>query len=268
MLIININTLQPVYTLYFLDHIVLYGAQSLDPQDIVRIHTTLCQLVAGLQYRPVLNLDPGTVWDQICLGFPGLIVRYDNFSLLLGIVDIRDTGKLRDDCKTLRLSRLKELLDTGKTLCDVVTGNTSRMEGSHGKLCTRLSDRLCRDDTDSLSDLYRLSGRHVGAVAFRADTVVGLTGKDGTDLDLLQGLSLLIHTLLHDQLGALRRHHMVRLHKDIAVLVYDILTQVTSCNTLLQTLDLFIPVYERLDIHTRDLAAFIHTIYFMDDQFL
>ncbi len=47
MLIININTLQAVYPLYFLDHIILYRAQPLNSQDIMRIHTTFRQLVSG-----------------------------------------------------------------------------------------------------------------------------------------------------------------------------------------------------------------------------
>ena len=58
-----------------------------------------------------------------------------------------------------------------------------RMERTHGQLCTRLTDGLCRDDADCLTDLYRLTGCHVGAVALRAHTDMGLAGQDGTDLD-------------------------------------------------------------------------------------
>ena len=48
-LVVDINTLEAVYALYFLDHVILYGPKSLDLQDIVRVHATFGQLVAGLQ---------------------------------------------------------------------------------------------------------------------------------------------------------------------------------------------------------------------------
>ena len=49
MLIVDFYTLQAVYTLYFLQHVILYGTNALDLQDIMRVHTTFCQLIAGLQ---------------------------------------------------------------------------------------------------------------------------------------------------------------------------------------------------------------------------
>ena len=57
------------------------------------------------------------------------------------------------------------------------------MERTHGQLCTRLTDGLSGNNTDCLTNLYRLSGSHVGTVAFRADTQMGFAGKDSTDLD-------------------------------------------------------------------------------------
>ena len=110
-----------------------------------------------------------------------MISRFFFVSLMAAI-----PANLCDDRKSLRLSCLKKLLDTGKTLCDISAGNTAGMEGTHGQLCTRLTDRLCCDDTDSLTDLYSLAGCHVGAIALCTDTDVGTAGQDGTDLDLSQ----------------------------------------------------------------------------------
>ena len=56
MLIVDLNTLQTVYTLYFLDHIILNSADALDLQNVMRIDTTFCQLITGLQILSVLNL--------------------------------------------------------------------------------------------------------------------------------------------------------------------------------------------------------------------
>ena len=269
MLIIDIHTLQTVYTLHFTQQIILRRAQTLDLQDIVWVYTTFCQLIAGFKHLSVLNLDPGAVWDQVRLGFSCLIVGHNNLTLLLRIAQNRRSRKFRNDRKTLRLSGLKQLLDTGKTLCDIVTGHASGMEGTHGKLCSRFSDRLRRNDADSLTDLDRFSGRHVGAVALGANTVLALAGQDRTDLHALQRISLFIHASFHDTLRAPRSNHMIRLYKNIAFLILDVITGETTCNTLLQTFDLFVSIHECFYIHARNLFFFlVDTVAVVDDQLL
>ena len=59
------------------------------------------------------------------------------------------------------------------------------MEGTQGKLCTRLTDGLGGDDTDNLAFLNHPAGRKVTSVALRADTLAGLAREHRTDLDLL-----------------------------------------------------------------------------------
>src|SRR5699024_7316352 len=191
------------------------------------------QLIAVFQFRAVLVLDPGSVRDQLRLGLAGLVISHDDLASILRIIDSSSTCKFCDDRKSRRLSCLKKLFDTGKTLCDIVTGHTTGMEGTHGQLGTRLSDGLCGDNTYSLTYLYRLAGRHVGAVALRADTAVRTAGQDGTDLDLCQRLSVFIHTFLCDQLSTLRCNHVVCFYQHIAVFIFDIFAQIASCDTLL-----------------------------------
>src|SRR5699024_1723340 len=106
------------YTLYFLKHVVLNGTESFDLQDIMRIHASFGQLIASLQHCTILHLDTGSVRDQISFGLACLVVCDDNFAFLLCIGNRCLSRKLCDDRKTLRLSRLEKLLDTGKTLCD------------------------------------------------------------------------------------------------------------------------------------------------------
>ena len=57
MLIVDINTLKTIYTLYLSEHVILNCTESLDLQDIVRVHTTFCKLVSGLKHHAVLDLD-------------------------------------------------------------------------------------------------------------------------------------------------------------------------------------------------------------------
>ena len=124
----------------------------------MRIDATLGKLITGLQYSAIEHLNSGTVRNQIGLGLTGLLVGNHDLTLFLGILNGSNTAKLCDDCKTLRLSCFKKLLYTGKTLCDIVTGNTTGMEGTHRKLCTGFTDRLCCNDTDSFTDLNSLIG--------------------------------------------------------------------------------------------------------------
>ena len=172
MLICDIYTLQTIYTLYFTKHVILYGTDTLDLQQIVRVYTTFGQFITGLQYLAVDNLDTGTVRNQICLGFTSLFVGNYHFTLLLGITDLSLAAKFSNDCKSLRLSGLEQLLDTGKTLSDIVTCDTTTVEGSHGQLGTGLTDRLCSDDTNCFTYLYGFTGCHVGTVTFCTDTNV------------------------------------------------------------------------------------------------
>lgn len=58
------------------------------------------------------------------------------------------------------------------------------MERSHRQLCTGLAYRLSRDDTDCFTDRNRLAGCKVRAVALDADAVLGLAGKQRTNLYL------------------------------------------------------------------------------------
>ena len=268
MLIVDIYTLETVYSLYFLDHIILYCTQSLDSQDIMRINTTFRQLVSGLQLHTVLNLDSGTVRNQVCLGFSCLIVGDNNLTLLLCIVDRCGSRKLCDDCKSLRLSCLEKLLDTRKTLRDIVTGNSTRMESTHRKLCTRLTDRLCGDDSDRLSNLDWFTCCHVCSITLRTDAKMRFTGQDRTDLHLLDFAAVFIHTFCDDRRRTLRCNHVVCLYNDISFTVADRLTGVASCDTLLKALNLFVSIRKCFDIHTRNFFSFGNTVYFTDRKLL
>src|SRR5699024_7955952 len=102
MLIADLNALQTVYSLNFAEHVILSGADALDPQDVMRIHTTFCQLVAGFQHLSVRDLDTGSVGDQVSLRVAVFRIGDDDLAFLLGVVDHSDAGDLGDDRKTLR----------------------------------------------------------------------------------------------------------------------------------------------------------------------
>src|SRR5699024_10484794 len=267
-LIVDLNTLETVNSLHLAEHVVLYGTNAFDTKDIVRIYRTFCQLVSGFQIISVLNLDTGTVWDQISLRFSALIVCHNDLTFLLCIFQCGNTFDLCDDGKTLRLPCLEKLLHTGKTLCDIAAGHTAGMEGTHGKLCTWLTDGLSRNNTDRFTYLYWLTSCHVGAVTFCADTDLALTGKDCTDLHCIVWLAVFSYTVLHHTCSTYRSDHMVCLNDNTSIFLFNSLAGETSCNTLLKAFDLFLAVSKSFYPHTWDFAFIFAAVYFPDDHFL
>src|SRR5699024_1744251 len=65
MLIVDINTLQTIYTLYLPHHVILNGTDTFNLQDIMRIDGTFGQLIAGLQMSAVKHLDSCAIRDDI-----------------------------------------------------------------------------------------------------------------------------------------------------------------------------------------------------------
>lgn len=62
---------------------------------------------------------------------------------------------------------------------------TSDVEGTHRQLSTRLTDRLCRNNTDRFADFDNLIAGKVAAVALHADAVFGLAGQYRAELNSL-----------------------------------------------------------------------------------
>ena len=141
------------------------------------------------------------------------------------------------------------------------------MEGTHRQLGTWLTDGLCGNDSDRLTNLYRLTGRHVRAVAFCTDTDVGTAGQDRTDLDLLERLAIFVHAFLHNTCSTLRCDHMVCFYDYFSIRCLDILAGETSCDTLLKALNLLFSVGELLYIHARDFST-MAAVHLTDDQIL
>ena len=56
--------------------------------------------------------------------------------------------------------------------------NSADVERSHGQLRSGLTDRLCRDDTESIAKFRILVRGKILAVAFDTDSVFNVTGQD------------------------------------------------------------------------------------------
>src|SRR2546427_6599397 len=88
--------------------------------------------------------------------------------------DLGDAVDLANDGHALGHARLEELLDARETHGDVLTGDTTRVEGTHRELRARLADGLSGDDSDRLAHLDELAAREAATVASAADAVLGV----------------------------------------------------------------------------------------------
>ena len=91
----------------------------------------------------------------------GAIVRNDNdLARLLGVFDSNPSADFGDRRHTLGGASLEEFDHAGKAVRDVLTRDTSGVEGAHGQLRSRLADGLRRDDADCFADVHQLAGSH------------------------------------------------------------------------------------------------------------
>ena len=86
---------------------------------------------------------------------------------LLVLPDAHDARALGEERRTLRGTGLEELDDAREAVGDVLTRDATGVEGTHGELRARLTDRLGGDDADRLAELDELAGGEHRAVAER-----------------------------------------------------------------------------------------------------
>ena len=87
----------------------------------------------------------------------------------------------RNDTEVLKL-KLAVVLCCDRSVGCCVTSHTTGVEGTESKLCTRLTDSLSCDDTDSLAELYHALCSEVAAVTLHADALLALASEHRTNL--------------------------------------------------------------------------------------
>ena len=171
MLIVDINTLQTINTLNLLYKVILYSGLAFYSHNVMRVKRTFCDWIAGLDFLTFANLYSGTKRYQIRKGFTSLLISHNNLTLLFSFAKMNSSCSLCNDSDTLRLSSLKKLLDTRKTLCNIIAlSNTAGVERSHCQLCTRLTDRLGGNYTNCFAYINRLRSSKVHTVTLRTNT--------------------------------------------------------------------------------------------------
>ncbi len=90
-----------------------------------------------------------------------------------------------DNGLPLRTPRLEQLFNAGQTLGNIISaGDATGMEGAHGQLCARLTDRLRGNDTDGLANLHHAAGSQVAPIALDANAIATLASQDAPNMHL------------------------------------------------------------------------------------
>src|ERR687883_551498 len=143
------------------------------------VHCTLGELLADLDVRAVLHPQPRPARQLVVDDLVGAVVRGDGqLAELLAVLDPDGAGQLGDRGLALGDTGLEELHHTRQTVGDVLTRDSTRVEGAHGQLGAGLTDRLGGDDADRLADVHQLAGRERPAVAGGAGAEQRLPGQD------------------------------------------------------------------------------------------
>ena len=213
MLIVDLNALQTVDLLNFVDQVVLDILQTLDCQNILRIQNTFTGDDVALLHT-VTRHHAGMLGERngvalYDLGTVLVLAGHLDNDILLGIVLRNDTRDLAHDGHALGTAALEQLFNTGKTLRDIFSRcDTAGMEGTHGQLSTRLADGLCGDNADRLAQTDRLAVCHIGTVAACADTGLCTAGQQAADLQLGNASSLDLVCIVQVDHLAFRHDHL------------------------------------------------------------
>ena len=218
MFVIDINALLAVNFLYFGSDVGTYTVtaeliiiNASYTKHIMRIQSTGCQLLTLVNMITVMYQNTSGVRNRIDAGLAlfrsvDRNVVHNAFSCF---IDRNRTGNLREDSHLLRSACFKQFFNTGKTLCDIVTGNTACVESTHGQLCARFTDGLCGNNADCFPGIGRKSGSQIDAVAACADAGSRFTGQNRAD-------KYFVYTVFFKNLCIFRFQHMLRIKEQLS----------------------------------------------------
>ena len=204
----------------------------------MRIERSLCDLVTCLDFLADFDVDSCAERNDV-VSLSVLLLNDDVSLVVFSRLDRCDNSvALADLSKTLRLTCLKELLNSRETLSDVGTGNAARVECSHCQLSTRLTDGLSSDDTNSLAGLYQSACSHVLAVALSAESCPCTACHCGSDLYDLDAA-------VFDDLSHVVIDVLVGSHKDFSCCrINHVFACISACDSEAELFDLLLAVSE------------------------
>src|SRR5574343_1085980 len=187
------------------------------------------QLGTGLNGLAFVSRQDGAIRNLVAFAFTTVIVNNQHFA-----------GAGDNDLLTLGAGHKAHVAGitngTGRLTFDLVgNGSTGRrttdVEGTHGELGTRFTDRLGSDNANGFTGIDHGAAAEIATVALGAQTVTGFAGQRGANLDF-------VDTQLVDQVDQIFVQH--RAGEDDGFLGFridQIVDRDTTENTLAQRLD-------------------------------
>ena len=155
MFIVNFYTLGFVYFLYFVYEVTLSCFSTHNTHDVMRIDGSFSQTSSQGYHIPVFNDNAGAVRNEV-IKF-NTIFTSDKDSVRTFLTFIRHNANCTfvfgDDSITFWFTSFEQFFDTWQTLCNIITCDTTSMECTHCQLSTRFTDGLCRNNTNSFTNL-------------------------------------------------------------------------------------------------------------------
>ena len=112
------------------------------------------------------------------------------------------------------------------------------MEGTHGELGPRFTDRLCCNGPDGFTNIDNNAGGEVTAVALAADAVAAAAGKGAADANFLDACSF-------DGFGFVVAHVVVAMCEDLASFrMQHVFCEITASHAFPERLDGFGAVHD------------------------
>ncbi|CRH93745.1 Uncharacterised protein [Chlamydia trachomatis] len=255
MFVADFYPLTTVNFLNFRKKISFHRQDVTDFKQAFWLDRTFCKCCTAGNLVTHLNLHTSCKWYHI-FAFTSLTFNVNFLSTSCGIFinSCNFTLNFCDNRFPFRVTSFKDFLDTRKTLCDIaVRGNTTRVEGTHCKLCTRFTDRLGSDCTNCFTNLNRITSRQVNTITVTADTVACVTCKYATD-------SNLFNTSIDDLTSNIFCNQFVWTdNKLTSFWMFNRFLSVTTLKTFFKWLNHFFTICDRADIKTTVCSTVIFT---------
>ena len=177
MLIVNRHALIAVHLLYLGDEVLLCFLNALDLDEFLRIARTIDDGIACSDFLSVSDLETSETRNDV--GLFGAVVsnNRDDTTLAFVFTDSNNTSDARERRLALRAASFEQFNNAWQTAGEVGTSNTAGVEGTHGELSARFTNRLRSDNANGLANFDQLARCQRKSVTRCRNTEIGIVGQ-------------------------------------------------------------------------------------------
>src|SRR5699024_3589620 len=137
--ITDFNPLHAVYALYFTQQVGLNTVDTLYLQQFFRVNGTFIKFLSSFNLISNRYCKTCIIRHSVTNTFG--IIFDDNFSFVFAFFYfLNSSSKFTNNCLPFRVSSFKQFLNSRQPLCNVISSNSTCVECTHCKLCTRFTN--------------------------------------------------------------------------------------------------------------------------------